>query len=102
MATRTSREWIDLLNEAGVPCGPIYKMDEVFADEQVRHLGIARKVHHKALGDIELVGQAVRLSRTPSRMELASPDKGEHTDAILGELGYDPTAIADLHKRNIV
>lgn len=102
LGTRTSKEWIDRLNEAGVPCGPIYKMDEVFADPQVRHLGIARGVHHAALGDIELVGQAVRLSRTPSRMELPSPDRGEHTNAILGELGYDRAGIDDLRRRGIV
>jgi crotonobetainyl-CoA:carnitine CoA-transferase CaiB-like acyl-CoA transferase len=102
LETRTSKEWIDRLNEAGVPCGPIYKMDEVFADEQVKHLGIARPVRHPALGEIELVGQAVRLSRTPSRIEHASPDRGEHTDAILGELGYDRAGIDDLRRRGIV
>src|SRR5271169_882523 len=67
----TSAKWIDRLNKAGVPSGPIYKMDEVFADPQVKHLGIAQKVHHPKLGDIELVGQAVTLSRTPSRLETA-------------------------------
>ncbi len=59
--TRTSADWIDRLNKAGVPSGPIYKMDEVFADPQVKHLGIAQKVHHPKLGDIELIGQAVTL-----------------------------------------
>src|SRR3984893_11253613 len=84
----TSVEWIDRLNKAGVPSGPIYKMDEVFADPQVKHLGIAQTVRHKQLGDIELIGQAVTLSRTPSQLKTASPDAGEHTDAILAELGY--------------
>ena len=102
LATRTSREWIDLLNTAGVPCGPIYKMDEVFADEQVRHLGIAQPVDHPALGEIRLVGQAVRLSRTPSKLTTATPDRGEHTDRVLAELGYGPEEIAGLHGRNIV
>ena len=102
LEARTSADWIDLLNAAGVPCGPIYKMDEVFADPQVRHVGIARPVAHPALGDIELVGQAVRLSRTPSRIETASPDRGQHTDAVLAELGYDAAAIADLHARDVV
>ena len=99
---RTSAEWIDRLNKAGVPSGPIYKMDEVFADPQVRHLGIAQKVHHKALGDIELIGQAVTLSRTPSRLKTASPDAGEHTDAILGELGYSAGDIAALKEKRVV
>src|SRR5277367_5136904 len=92
----TSAEWIERLNKAGVPSGPIYKMDEVFADPQVKHLGIAQKVHHPQLGDIELIGQAVTLSRTPSRLETASPDAGEHTNVILGELGYSAGDIARL------
>ncbi|MBX6367134.1 MAG: CoA transferase [Rhodospirillales bacterium] len=102
LCTRTSREWVERLNEAGVPCGPIYKMDEVFADPQVRHLGIAQKVQHPSLGEIELVGQAVRLSRTPSRIERASPERGEDTDAVLAELGHTADAIADLRQRGIV
>jgi len=80
---RTSADWIERLNKAGVPSGPIYKMDEVFADPQVKHLGIAQTVHHPKLGDLDLIGQAVTLSRTPSRLMTASPDAGEHTDAIL-------------------
>src|ERR1700719_1747237 len=60
---KSSSEWIDILNQAGVPCGPIYKMDEVFADEQVKHLKMAAPVHHPRLGDIEVVNQAVELSR---------------------------------------
>jgi crotonobetainyl-CoA:carnitine CoA-transferase CaiB-like acyl-CoA transferase len=99
---RTSAEWIDRLNKAGVPSGPIYRMNEVFADPQVKHLGIAQTVHHKALGDIELIGQAVTLSRTPSRLKTASPDAGEHTDAILGELGYSAGDIAALKEKRVV
>jgi crotonobetainyl-CoA:carnitine CoA-transferase CaiB-like acyl-CoA transferase len=102
LETKTSAAWIELLNAAGVPCGPIYKMDEVFADPQVMHLGVARPVRHPELGDIEVVGQAVRLSRTPSRIDAPSPDRGEHTDDVLAELGYDADAIADLRARNIV
>ena len=98
----TSAEWIDRLNRAGVPSGPIYKMDEVFADPQVKHLGLAQAVKHPTLGEIELVGQAVTLSRTPSRLETASPDQGEHTDTILGELGYSAGDIAKLRGRGVV
>jgi crotonobetainyl-CoA:carnitine CoA-transferase CaiB-like acyl-CoA transferase len=99
---RTSADWIERLNKAGVPSGPIYKVNEVFADPQVRHLGIAQTVHHPKLGDIELIGQAVTLSRTPSRLVTASPDAGEHTDAILAELGYSARDIAALRQKGVV
>jgi crotonobetainyl-CoA:carnitine CoA-transferase CaiB-like acyl-CoA transferase len=99
---KSSREWIDILNKAGVPTGPIYNMDEVFADEQVKHLKMAAPVHHPKLGDIEVVNQAVELSRTPSGVRYPTPEKGEHTDAVLGELGYDAACIADLRKQKVI
>src|SRR5271163_3615389 len=98
----SSADWIERLNKAGVPSVPIYKMDEVFADPQVKHLGIAQNVHHPQLGDIELVGQAVTLSRTPSRLKTASPGAGEHTQAILGELGYSAGDITRLKEKGMV
>ncbi len=99
---RDSAQWIERFNEAGVPAGPIYAIDEVFADPQVRHLGMAQPVEHAALGRIELVGQAVSLSRTPSRLKTASPEPGEHSDAILAELGYSDNDIAGLRERRVV
>jgi crotonobetainyl-CoA:carnitine CoA-transferase CaiB-like acyl-CoA transferase len=100
--TRSSADWIEILNRAGVPSGPIYRMNEVFADPQVKHLGIAQAVEHPTLGRLELVGQAVTLSRTPSKLETASPERGAHTDAVLRELGYDADAIAGFRAKGIV
>ena len=101
-ATRSTSEWVELLNEAGVPSGPIYSMDQVFADPQVQHLGAAATVHHPKLGDIKVVNQAVGLSRTPASMARATPDAGEHTDEILGQLGYDAASIAALRAGKVI
>jgi crotonobetainyl-CoA:carnitine CoA-transferase CaiB-like acyl-CoA transferase len=99
---RTSADWIEALNKAGVPSGPIYKMNEVFADPQVKHLAMTRTVPHKVIGDVELVGQPIELSRTPWSIRGATPEPGEHTDAILKELGYGADEIARLHQGKVV
>ncbi len=99
---RTSADWIERLNAAGVPAGPIYNIKEVFEDPQVRHLRLTRTVRHKVLGDVEVIGQAIELSRTPWSVRSATPEPGEHTDAVLGELGYGAAEIADLRARKVV
>jgi crotonobetainyl-CoA:carnitine CoA-transferase CaiB-like acyl-CoA transferase len=99
---RTSADWIETLNKAGVPSGPIYKMNEVFADPQVKHLAMTRTVPHKVLGDVEVVGQPIELSRTPWSIRSATPEAGEHTDAVLAELGYGSDEIAKLRAGKVV
>ncbi|HEY0424992.1 MAG TPA: CoA transferase, partial [Rhodopila sp.] len=99
---KTSADWIEMLNKAGVPSGPIYKMNEVFADPQVKHLGMTRKVPHKVLGEVEVVGQPIELSRTPWSVRTATPEAGEHSDAILAELGYSAAEIAALRAAKAV
>ena len=100
--SKSSAEWIALLNAAGVPCGPIYSLDQVFADPQVQHLRVAATVNHPGLGDIRIVDQAVRLSRTPASMARATPELSEHTDEVLAELGYSPAEVASLRKSSVV
>ena len=100
--TKPSAEWIDILNRAGVPCGPIYHMDEVFADPQVQHIGIVRAIDNPRRGRQELVGQAVELSRTPWQLRMPTPEKGEHTDAVLASLGYDAQEIARLRSSKVI
>ena len=100
--TRPSAEWIDILNRAGVACGPIYRMDEMFADPQVRHLALTREVEHDRLGPMELLGQAVELSRSSWDIRSAAPDAGQHTDEVLQELGYARGEIDSLRARGVV
>ena len=99
---RTSADWLQRLEEFDVPAGPIYKMDEVFADPQVRHLGMAQAVDHPARGPIEVVGQPVVLERTPASIDAAAPDAGDHTDEVLCELGLSADEIAQLKAANVV
>ena len=84
----TTQGLVEEMNAAGIPCGPIYSVDQAFADPQVKHLGVAQKVKSKALGDISLLAQPFTLSRTPSRFESAAPEYNEHADEILREAGY--------------
>ena len=102
MAHRTSADWVDALNEAGVPCGPIYSIDQVFADPQVEHLGIAQSVAKPDGETLTVVGQPVELSRTPSRIVVAPPEIGQHTDEVLKEFGYADAEIAALRQANAV
>ena len=99
---KRSGEWIELLNAAGVPCGPINKMDEVFADPQVDHLGMATPVQHPALGVMHVVNQPVKLSRTPSQIAQATPEKGEHTIEVLQEYGFREEDIERFRRDGVV
>ena len=90
------------LNHAGVPCGPIYRIDEMFADPQVEHLQCATVVKHATRGDLKIVNQPVFLSRTPARMQSATPELGEHSAAILEGLGYSPSEIDMLKRKGII
>jgi crotonobetainyl-CoA:carnitine CoA-transferase CaiB-like acyl-CoA transferase len=100
--TRTSADWLERLEADQVPAGPIYKVDEVFADEQVQHLGIAVPAHHATRGDIRIVGQPFTLSRTPAGIATMIPNAGEHTDEILREAGYSDKEISALREKEVV
>jgi crotonobetainyl-CoA:carnitine CoA-transferase CaiB-like acyl-CoA transferase len=100
--TKSTKTWVDEFNAAGVPCGPIYSIDQVFADEQVEHLGMAQDVPNEENRHIRLVGQPVTLSRTPSRMVARPPDFGEQTEEVLAEFGFAADEIADLKVRKVV
>lgn len=94
--------WVDVLNELGIPCGPIYSIDQTFADPQVQHLGMAVPVEHPTLGQLDIVRHAVSMSRTPHRMRGAAPMTGQHTAEILAEAGIDAERIAELRNDGVL
>ncbi|HEY2136071.1 MAG TPA: CoA transferase, partial [Xanthobacteraceae bacterium] len=96
---RTSAEWIDRLNKAGVPSGPIYSIDQMFADPQVKHVRMAQPVKNSKL---TLVGQPMTLSRTPSKLVAPPPAIGQDTNAVLKGIGYSAKQIAGLRKANAI
>ena len=102
LAARTTAEWIGVMTAAEVPCGPIYSIDQMFDDPQVRHLGAAVSTKSAKLGEIRIVNQAVKLSRTPARIATAPPELGEHTAEVLAELGYGEAAVETLRRKQVV
>lgn len=101
--TNTSAHWIAALNKAGVPCGPINGIDQTFAEPQVKHLGIARRVRHRKLGDIRVVGQPINMSRFPQPEALGpTPEFGEHTAEVLTSLGYSDADIKTLKTKGAI
>jgi formyl-CoA transferase len=99
---RPTAEWVERFNAAGVPCGPIYSIDQMFADPQVKHLGIAQPVKTKDKTPLRLVGQPFSLSRTPSKLAAPPPRRGQHTDAVLKEFGFTSRQIAALRQADAI
>ena len=99
---RSSKAWIESFNEAGVPAGYIYSINEVFDDPQVKHLQMASPVHHPELGDISLVAQPVKLSEAPFRIRSSTPELGEHTDEVLRAIGYSDGDIEQFRLDEVV
>jgi len=101
--SKPSAYWVAALNKAGVPSGPINTIDKAWEDPQIKHLGMAKKVRHPKIGEYDVVGQPIHMSRYPQPDTLRpTPDQGQHTDEVLRDLGYDAAAIADLHGRGVV
>jgi len=99
---KTSEEWIRLLNEAGVPCGPIYTIDKTFADEQVKFLQMAQPVHSPTLGDITILGHPVSFHEQRNPIRSAAPELGQDNEEVLTRLGFEKEQIADLEKRGVI
>jgi crotonobetainyl-CoA:carnitine CoA-transferase CaiB-like acyl-CoA transferase len=99
---KSSETWVKEFNAAGVPCGPIYSIDQMFSDAQVEHLGIAQDVPNAEGRHIRLVGQPFTLSRTPTKMAARPPEFGEQTDEVLAEFGFTSEEISSLRQARVV
>ncbi len=102
LVDKTVEDWVDILNEAGVPAGPIYTIDQTFQDEQVLHNKMLLEVYHSKAGPIKMIGFPVKMSRSPCQLRLPPPYLGEHTNEVLTGIGYSHEQIKDLRKRGII
>jgi crotonobetainyl-CoA:carnitine CoA-transferase CaiB-like acyl-CoA transferase len=91
-----------VMNGAGVPCGPVNRVDEVFADPQVRYSKIAKSVDHPRLGSLTLVAQPVEIVGIENDIRLPAPDLGEHSREILRDYGYRPDEIERLGQSGVI
>lgn len=97
-----SDELINMLNDAGVPCGPINTIDKVFDDPQVKHLNLRHPVESKKLGKMDILAQAVNFSRFEPKTGMATPERGEHTDDILKEYGFSDEEITAFRNKVVI
>jgi crotonobetainyl-CoA:carnitine CoA-transferase CaiB-like acyl-CoA transferase len=102
MYKKTSKEWLDLLSQHGIPCGPINNMKQLFDDPQVKEREMIVDVDHPTAGSIPLVGSPLKLSRTPIEMRRHPPLTGEHNNEVLLELGYTAEEIVELESKRVI
>ena len=99
---RPSADWIDVLNRAGVPCGPIYSIDQVFADPQVHEIKMVQELTHPTAGTYRTLGSPWLFEDTPAAIQGPAPLLGQHTDAVLGEIGIAAGEIARLRANGVI
>ncbi len=99
---KPAAHWVELLEEAGVPCGPINNIDQVFADPQVQHLGIATPMASRKHGNFNVVASPINMEGLSKGIRAPTAEAGEHTDEVLRSIGYTDTKIAELRTKNVI
>ncbi len=94
--------WVGILEEAGVPCGPINDLEDVFGDAQVNEREMRLKVQHPSAGEIDQTGIPIKFSATPGAIDAPPPELGEHSEQVLRELGYSSEDIEGLGQRKVI
>ena len=102
IVTKNGEEWLKILTDAGIPCGPIYTVDKIFADPQVLHRKMMEELDHPKAGKVKVTGIPIKLSDTPGEVETAPPVLGQHTQEILTELGYNDKDLEKLKQENVI
>ncbi|MGH9172772.1 MAG: CaiB/BaiF CoA transferase family protein [Vicinamibacterales bacterium] len=102
LRTRSRDEWLTRLGAAGVPCGSVRAISEVFADPQIAARQMVAEVDHPTVGRAKVIGSPVKLSDTPASVRTAPPVLGQHTGAVLGELGYDRETIDGFRAAGVI
>jgi crotonobetainyl-CoA:carnitine CoA-transferase CaiB-like acyl-CoA transferase len=102
LRTQPRQHWIDRLNVAGVPCGSVRNLQELFADPQIQARQMVAGIEHATIGDLRVLGVPVKLSDTPGAVRTPPPRLGEHTDAVLRDFGFSDDAIADLRRQKVI
>ena len=102
LATRKTREWLKILEEADVPCGPVHDYDAVFSDPQVLHNQLVKTLPHSRLNEVRTLGNPISFSQTPAREERSAPLLGEDTDSILHSLGFKPEEAKEFREKRII
>jgi crotonobetainyl-CoA:carnitine CoA-transferase CaiB-like acyl-CoA transferase len=102
LITRKTGEWLEILEKADVPCGPVHDYDTVFSDPQVLHNRLVKTLPHSRLREVRTLGNPISFSETPAREERAAPLLGEDTDSILHSLGYQPEEVKEFRKKKII
>jgi crotonobetainyl-CoA:carnitine CoA-transferase CaiB-like acyl-CoA transferase len=102
IATKNGEEWLKILTDAGIPCGPIYTVDKIFSDPQVMYRQMVAELHHPKAGTIKVTGNPVKLSDTPGEPSVAPPLLGQHTQEVLERLGYSAKEIEELKQAKLI